>query len=225
MRSVNAFGVLLAVCAASAFAQDLPVPRAETLGQATVYAPPTHVEFWLHFQARDANTEQAMKPVQEFEAKLAEALAAAELRPSSSEIAAPSIPDVREPQVLVTAVLRFSMMPFHNPQTGAVEFSKLCDKVRDLARGLECEVAGPVLDTTERNTMQQSALTAATETAFPAAEAIARSLETSVLAVESVQVLEISWNEGLEFQGVEPTLRQMSCTAKVRVLYMLRVAE
>jgi uncharacterized protein YggE len=203
-------------------AQEALVSRLETLGQATVYAPPTHVEFWLHFQARDASTELAMDAVQAFEGKLHEAVTAAELRPSSSEIAAPTVPDVRDNRVVVSAVLRFSMIPLAHPDTGPGEFARLCDKMRALARELECEVTGPVLDTTERNTLQQAALNAAAETAYPAAEALSRTLNTNVWAVENVQVLEVLWNEPLEFQGLEPTLRQMSCTAKVRVTYALR---
>lgn len=223
MRSLSLF-VLLPLLCLNATAQDPLISRVETLGQATVYAPPTRAEFWLHFQARDANLELAMGAVQEFESKLHKALTEAELRPASSEIASPSIPDIRDNRVIVSAVLRFSMMPYHNPQTGALEFAKLCDRVRQLARTLECEITGPVLDTTERNTMQQSALTAATESAYPGGEALSSALHSNIWAVESVQVLEITWNDPLEFQGLEPTLRQMSCTAKVRVTYALRGA-
>lgn len=209
----------------AAGAQQAPTSRIETLGQTTVYAPPTHVEFWLHFQARDANIELAMKAVQEFEGKLHAKVTEEELRPSNVEISAPSIPDVREPRAVVSAVVRYPMSSFANAQTGPGEFAKLCDKMTEIAKALECEVTGPTLDTTERDTMVQSAVTASTENAYPAGEAIARTLNSSIYAVESVQVLEVLWNEPLEYQGVEPTLRQMSCTARVRVTYALRGAQ
>lgn len=203
-------------------AQETPVSRIEAIGQSTTYATPTHADFWLHFQARDANMELAMKAVQEFEGKLQAKVAEAELRPSAFEISAPAVPDVRENRAVVTALMRFPMINFANIETGPAEFARLCDKLNEIAKALQCEITGPSLDTTERNTLLQAALTAATESAYPSGEAIARTLNSSIWAVETVQVLEVLWNEPLEFQGVEPTLRQMSCTAKVRVTYALR---
>ncbi|MBI2433822.1 MAG: hypothetical protein HYV26_13225 [Candidatus Hydrogenedentes bacterium] len=203
-------------------AQETPISRIETLGQATVYAPPSHVEFWLHFQARDASMELAMKGIHEFEGKLQAKVNEAQIQSGAFEISAPAVPDVRENRVVITAVLRVPMTGFMNPETGAGEFARLCDKVAAIARDLECEITGPTLDTTERQALQQSALSTATEYAYPAAESIAKTLNSSIWAVETVQVLEVLWNQPLEFQGVEPTIRQLSCTAKVRVTYALR---
>src|SRR5690606_31412128 len=112
----------------------------------------------------------------------------AKLRPMTFEISAPAVPDVRDTRAVVSAVLRFSMGPFGNSETGPVEFSRLCDRLTAIADALECEVVGPTLDTSERAALQQAALVAATESAYPAGDAIAKTLNSAIWAVETVQV-------------------------------------
>lgn len=195
--------------------------RVDAIGQHTLYAPPTHVEFWLFYTARDANLELAMQDAEEFEERLRERLQGENLRPSTIELGAPALPDVRENRVEMAAFMRFSMAAYFHPQTGARDFARLCDQVRSIADELEAEITGPVLDTTERHTLVQRALTAAIEDAYPAAEAIARAIEGRVSAVESVEVLDILWNQPLEYHGVTPSVRQLALTARVRVSYTI----
>jgi len=222
MRTLLLLTALLA--SPGAFAQQ-DISRIETIGQYTLYAPPTHVEFWLFYSARDANLELAMADAEAFEGRLREKLQDRELQPGNFEISAPAVPDVRDNRVEISALLRFSMASFYHPQTGPGEFAKLCDRIRRIAEELESEVTGPTLDSTDRESLMRQVLVRATEDAYPAAEAIAGTLRGSIREVETVQVLEVVWNQPLEFQGTTPSVRQLALTARVRVTYTVSAQE
>ena len=52
-----------------------------------------------------------------------------------------------------------------------------------------------------------------------AAEAIARELSSNVYAVAAISVESVVWNAAPEVRAAQPALKQVSCTATVRVAY------
>lgn len=215
--------VLLAVSAV--WAQVSPSPIVENTGYATVYGIPSHAEFWLHYEALGENIEAAMTKAIAFGEELQKQLVQAELQPGESGLDAPAIPPEQtageEKVVVISSWLRFPLAPFSKPDVGPLQFARLCDKVSALGVALGCRVSGPHLEVADKDSLSRAAVTAATENAFSAAEAIAGVLRSAIFAVDSVQILDIEYNQPLETQTYEPTLKQVSCTARVRVVYTL----
>lgn len=205
--------------ASMATAQEAPATVIETEGRATVFASPTFADFWLHAIAAKETVIEGMNEMTTFEMRVREALAARALTPNDIEVRAPAIADVNEAQVTIAARLRFNMSNFASIETGPQQFAALCDKLADLGKGLELAVEGPIFTVHPPDTMVRSAVAKATEQAYPAAEAIATELKTTIYAVSAVSVIDIVWNQAEEVRGVQPTLRQVSCTARVRVVY------
>jgi uncharacterized protein YggE len=220
MRSSVCLIVVLVLGAGGAAAQPLaPAPVIESTGESTVYAAPTFVDFRLEKSVREDTMESAMAAIAGFEAQLRGMVAERDLRPLEAEVAAPSIFDINDKSVRVTARLRFPMTGFVTPETGPRQFAVLCDKIVKLGADLPCLVYGPFLDTQDRESMIRSAVAAATETAYPQADAVAGSLRSAILAVDSVRVIDIAWNQPPAGKPLDINLRQISCTAKVTVLY------
>jgi len=203
----------------SAAQTQMPAPIIESPGQATVYAAPTQLEFRLIRTCQESSVNAAMVTALSFEGELRKLVAERDLRPTEIEVSAPAVEDLNQKTVRVTARLRYPMSGFVNQESGPLQFATLCDGIASLGAALSCEAKGPLLDVQDRDSLIRSAVTAATENAYPAAEAIAGTLRSAVFTVDSVRVVEITWNQPPENVPAVPTLRQISCTAKVTVLY------
>ena len=219
-RAVLRFALLLALCTAAA-AQEAPPAYVRAAGEATVRAVPAHVEFHLQRAVQADTTEAALDAVLPFEDKLREALVDWKTRPANLEVSAPAVTGLTARVAEVSARLRFPMAGYASPDDGVRNFGKLCDEIRKLAEMLECGVTGPLLLAGDPDELERTAIIAAAEKAFPHANAIAGVLESSVYAVENVEVVSVEHNAPRDFYAVEPNLRQVSCTAKVSVLYSL----
>ncbi len=211
-------GAMIAVVS-TATAQEGPATVIETEGRATVFAAPTFADFWIHAVAAKETVIEGMNEMVAFEMRLREALAARALAPNDLDVRAPAVADVNEAQVAVSARLRFNMSSFTSVETGPQQFAGLCDKLADLAKGLGMALEGPQFTVNPQEPIVRSAVAKATEQAYPAAEAIAKELKTSIYAVTAVTVIDLVWDQAEEVRGIQPTLRQVSCTARVRVVY------
>lgn len=218
-RFILAFliGVLPAVfCAAQT---PPPSPVIESNGQATIYIAPSNVEF--HFQRlfEGETLESAMDSCAAFEGALRNAVTERDLRPQEMQVSSPAIDDINQKLVRISARLKFAMTGYANPDTGSRQFAGLCDRLFELSKAIQTEVTGPIFSLQNKEGGIKQAIAAATESAFPQADAVAGTLRTPVSSVDSVRVTEVAWNQPLDTFAHEPTLRQISCTAKVTVLY------
>ncbi|HNR30197.1 MAG TPA: SIMPL domain-containing protein [Candidatus Hydrogenedentes bacterium] len=202
-----------------ASAQDPPIPVIECEGKATVFAAPTFAEFWMHSVVEKDTIIESMNETITFETRLREALAARSLAPNDIEFRAAAVPDVNHPEVTAAARLRFHMSNFASVETGPQQFAALCDKLADLAEASGFLIEGPFFTMQNPDTLIRSAVAKATEQAYPTAEAVAAALKTGIYAVSAVNVVEVSWDQAEEVRGIQPTLRQVSCTVRVRVVY------
>ncbi len=215
--SLTTLGVAL-----PAVAQEVNPPQIRSLGVATVYAAPAHADFWLHLTVKEDTLEKSMGAAAQFEENLRGRLTAAELRASDIYVSPPAVSAVQEEKtVRVSARVRFPMASFISPETGPAFFGRLCDKIAAIAEGLACVTEGPIFEPANRESMVQAAVTAATENAFPVADAVAGALRGSIYAVDTVRMREIVWNDAPDVRGVQPNMQQVSCTARVEVIYTL----
>jgi uncharacterized protein YggE len=111
------------------------------------------------------------------------------------------------------------MGPYKTAETGARQFAGLCDNLRAVAAQVGTSIDGPLLIVSDDDGIVRSAVTKATENAYPPAEAIARELNSNVYAVAAVTVESLVWNAAPEVRAAQPAIRQVSCTATVRVAY------
>lgn len=211
----------LAACLAAlpAAAQQTHSTVVETTGAATIFAAPTHADFWVHLVTSAETFRGAMDTAEQFERRLREALAAKSITPNEIEVAGPAIETVKEPLVDISVKLRFNMGPYKSADTGARQFAGLCDNLKAVAAQVATSIDGPLLILADEDTILRTAVTKATENAYPAAEAIARELSSNVYAVAAVSVESVVWNAAPEVRAAQPALKQVSCTATVRVAY------
>lgn len=216
-------GILCAaLLAVSAPAQDLPpMTKVENTGEATVYEAPAHVEFYFHLTVKEENLEKAMATALQFEENLHSRLDAEELRTSDLEVSMPMVTDLKEKIMVTTARLRFPMTSYISPDTGPGQFARLCDRLTALSVQMNCLIAGPEFLPADRDRMIASAVTAATENAYPSADAAAAALKNAIYAVDHVVIDNIQWNATPDSKLPEPTTAHISCTAWVRVIYAL----
>lgn len=202
-------------------AQESKAAIIENTNEATVYAAPTEAAFWLHLSAKDASVAEAMAVATGFEKKLRERLKEAGLHPIAVSVSAPAVTSVDQKTVCVAAKLTFAAGPFTQPDTGPKEFAQLCDGLATIAGALGCTVSGPLMDTPEKQPILRDAIAAAIANAYPGAETAAETLGTAVYEIVKIEILEVTWNHS-EVPGITfPTLRNISCTARVKVIYTL----
>ncbi len=201
--------------------EELRVPVVESTGKATVYAPPATVSFWLHRTAREASMEGSMARAQALEKEVRAALTENELSPLLVEAIAPAVIHLTDNMVIASLHLQFSMTPYASPRSGPGQFARLCALVANMAKALECEAQGPLLEAGDESAMIKAATIQATENAYLPASGVAQALKSTIYAVDTVVVDEVRWNKPLRSEAVEPNLRQVSCTVTVRVTYSL----
>ena len=238
--------VLAIAFLASVSAQEAAVSYVEADGEATIFAPPTHVEFLATFGVQEkAETEPAAEKPAETTAKPGEkegapagatnasataavdeavrafrkALNEFDVHPVDFEVSTPTVRNAAKAEASATARMRFSLAGFANPDTGPAQFADLCDKLAALAKSNHAVLAGPEFEVEDKETVQRSAVTQAIANAYPIADALALALSSRISAVEVAKVTDITWNKPLRETAIEPNLKQVSCTAKVHVTY------
>ncbi len=212
----------IAALSMSAPAQELRVPLVENVGVATETTAPSHVDFWLHRDIRAESLLEALNQADEFSTNLRRRLIEAETNPISLEAAAPTVIDLYSNHVQASVRIRYPASPYLHPESGLRNFSQLCDIVLEAAEHFDSDLVGPIMHVENKDPVIRRAIADAVADAFMAADAVASSMHATVYAVDTVQVLDITWNESPGAQAPEPTLRQATCTARVRVVYSLQ---
>lgn len=190
-------------------------------GVAVVETAPDYVEFQLIRRITSTSLAQAAQLALEFEPRLRELLKARELSPSMIENSGPILaPGARPNEAGLRIRLRFSVTDFVKSEEDFTGYATLCEKVFGLAQPLHCVVEGPTLGLSDPEPSVRAAIGKAVENAYPAAEAVARIMPGYVIAVQHVDVQEVIWGQNGEMWEARPSLHRLTCTAKVRVIYV-----
>jgi len=224
MKRLAAATLLPVLLSCLAYAQELQPPYVESTGEATVYGIPTHADFWFQARRTAATLAEAMTAAQQFESQVRARLTESELKPTEFEVTTPAVGALGSDQrdsVFVAARLRFPLSAYQNNEEGPQQFAQVCDKLKALATTVDAELEGPSILTANQKPLLQTAVAAAAENAYPAAEALAGTLKNSIYAVDSMQIEEVVWNQPRDGVNAEPTIRQISCMVRVRALYVL----
>jgi len=213
-------GVLVAlVFAAAARGQEAPVSLIESEGIATVDALPGHVDFWLHRRAEGETLAQATQGALELHDELREQLQTRNLKHMDLMFSDVAIPRLDPKVAHVSARVRFNATSFSTAEEGPQEFAALCDTIIDLAATLKCAAEGPILGVTDADAVEEAAIARAIEKAYPAGKAAAQTMNGQVVAVDKVTIIGTQWNASPDTKAMQPDVRRMTCTAKVKVVY------
>ncbi len=188
-------------------------------GEATVTAPPSSMLFYMKYASEADTFEAAARTMKAFQERLEALLAEYELRPAKMTLLSPNVPDVNTVSFQETVQLLFSIPAMSDKEERMLRFAQHCDKMRQLANALPCELVGPELKVEDEEALMRAAVTAAAEQAYPAGEAMANATRSIISSVEAVHVDSISTNSATSPISERSNLAQVSCTAKVRIVY------
>ena len=202
-------------------AQAPAISLVTSKGVGTVYTRPTHAVFRLHETVTGETMEAALKASQDFGTAFREFTVLKELRPTLMEVSTPAIVTLESREVRTSIEIHFSMTPYANGEAGAAKFGALCDQLLAFAGERGCALKKPDFITAEKAAVIQDAVQQASENAIIAAEGAAAALRSSIRAVDTVEIGEVTWNQPPETETSYPTLEQIACTAEVRLSYVL----
>ncbi|MBI5094253.1 MAG: hypothetical protein HZB26_17665 [Candidatus Hydrogenedentes bacterium] len=218
--------VLLALTLSGmAVAATPPSPTIDSAGSGVVEVAPDFVEFWIHQRGTGKSLAESAEGSQGFEPALRKELETRQLTASALEFSNLAIPNAANLTTFRSAKLRFSAVAFKNNEEGPKQFAKLCDDILAVALALKCEVDGPLLGVENTKSVEQAAVTLATEKAYPGAEAIAIAMKTQIIGIESASVVSLVWNQDAASKAQQPDIRRLTCTAKVRIWYLYAVPQ
>lgn len=206
-------------------AQDtgsLPVSTITSPGTATVETIPDRAEFWLHFSIPGTTLQQAVENAKTTEIDVLRMLKDREIAPLETVVTAPNIPDANSMTVTFALRLRFTAGRL---TTGVEEpvakLAELCDALRAVAKDTGAVLTGPLMRVSEQSEVERTAIIRAMENALPYAEAAAQTMSSRIATVFDVRIVEIGWDQELEYRADQPDSERATCTAKIQVVYEL----
>lgn len=200
---------------------DAPNPLVSSTGSATIFVPPSSVQFVMRYESKGATFEEAMTATEKFRDKVRAAFEEKQLKPTDLTFSGPSVADINQKLVALTVHSVFPMAPYARQDTGPMEFAKFCDTMTALAQTLGLPIEGPLLKPEDESTTADSAVNTAAENAYGPAAAAATALHCAIASVDSIEIQSIEWNTKPGTPESPPTLREITCQAKVKVTYLL----
>lgn len=188
-------------------------------GKATVFAMPEFADFWITKTIEGPSREELAAALRRFPAELRIAIDEAALKPVQIESSSPRITGVDANGGEALALLRFSISRMQGDEESAKAFGRLLDQVKALAEKLGAKIEGPNLEASQPETVEQDAVSRATENALYRADAIAALMGARILAVQSAKVVEVTWDRGRESGNALTGMDRIECTARVEVTY------
>jgi uncharacterized protein YggE len=206
--------------AATGMAQETPVPTTiRNEGKATVFATPEFVDFWITKTIEGPSFEELTAGLRRFPVELRAAIDEAGLKPVQIEASSPRIASVGVGSGEASALLRFSISRMQGDEETAKAYGRVCDQLKALAEKVGAKIDGPNLEAAQPETVEQDAVSRATENALYRADAIAALMGARILAVQIAKVIEVKWDRGRENGNVLTGMDRIECAARVEVTY------
>lgn len=226
MKSVLPVWTAVLLVSFASVGQDYPESTVECEGTAQVAVEPDYVEFVFRKVVRGASNAEAVKEALGFEAALTKHLSEQELPTAHFTPSETYIKDFRNREAGIVIGVRFDVARLRAEEQPNVRFGALCDGMVAAAEALGCGVRGPRLAVNEPLSFEQTAIGKAIENAYYPAEASAFVLQSRVIAVTNVDVVEVSWDGGKGTVGKEvSSVLRIYCSAKVKVEYGVVASE
>jgi uncharacterized protein YggE len=204
-----------------ATAQEIDPARVVSEGVGTVYAPPSHVSFWLHFKLPSEDLESGLVAGRLSEEQFRSYLSGREFRAASIDVYPPAVLSLEEGTSQVSVELRFSMAGLVGGEIGTEKFGALCDAMKLLGKEFTCQVSGPHMILGEEAVVIQEAVQEAVRAAFTAASGAATALGSSLQAVQRISIRSVEWNAPPDTEASYPNIESVACTVRVSVTYLI----
>lgn len=190
-------------------------------GEATVEATPEHVDFWLHWHRTGDTLAELAEESNGLEETVVEALNSRDLAPRETQVGTLKILNVQEPEAGRTIRLRFQAYTFLQRDEGPANLASVSDALRAIAADLGCHVEGPKFGLRNPTPVEQTAIARALENAYPPSEGAAQTLQTRIVAIESVEVLDIDWLQSAYLDEDEGLRGPLAVRVRVGVAYAM----
>lgn len=212
--------VLMGVNEGTAAGQAESTSTIDSTGQATIHVAPEFIEFELLYSASGSNMESSTERALEFEEDLHQAFADLDLPGGIIRTSGLSAKASENSLAVLHARARFFFESASNPEARARFAAFVSDRVKKAERSLKFEMTGPLFGVIEREVFEQEAIARATENALYKSDAVASLMDASIVSVQSVSVIEVTWGEASPDEpGGGSDTQRVLCTAKVRVVY------
>jgi uncharacterized protein YggE len=198
--------------------EDYEEPTVQSVGVATDAAVPDYVEFWFHYEGTGETLQETVAAARAFAEAFPTAVEERGLTPLEMRVSRVAVPDANRANAYVTARLRLALGGA-DAQATDTAFAAACEAARGLAAQHGAVLEGPSLGVSDPAPFERSAIGRAVENAYPHAEAVTDVLGARIIAVQSVEVLDVRWNRDPEAKGAQPDVGRVTCTARVRLTY------
>ncbi len=212
--------ILFVLIQATAAGQNEAVPTIDSTGQATIPAAPEFIDFELVVSEEGGDLSSGTERVLKFEENLQETFKA--LKFTGGVIRMSGVTTQAAESKLVTARgrVRFLFGPMSAPAERARYAASVSDRMVEAKHLLNFEMTGPIFGVIEKEAFEQEAIARATENALYKSDAVASLMDASIVSVQQVSVMEVTWGEAIaEEPGEGSDTQRVLCTAKVFVVY------
>ncbi len=214
----GALAIFIIFLALNVFGEE-PPPTITSTGEATLLAPIGQVEFLFVRHFIGATLEESITQCETFLEAAPVAIRGADLQPLELSPSPPTITSISEHQTRAIVTVRFGMAAFNAAKTGPVQFAALCDKLAGVADTMKATLSSPLFYAAEEDRIEAAVVARAMENAYLPAEAAAQAVKSNIFAVDSIVILEITWEQQPEKQTSD--VPQIACHALVQVTYVL----
>lgn len=204
--------------ALNTFGEELP-PTIVSIGEATTLASIGQVEFRFVRHFTGATLEESVSQCQAFLEAAPKAIRGTELQPLELTPSPPLITSHAEHQTRATVTVRFGMAAFNTAKTGPLQFAALCDKLAEAADLMKATLSSPEFFAADEDRVEAEVVARAMEKAYLPAEAAAQAVKSTIYAVDSITILDLTWEQHPERQAGE--VPQLACRGRVQVTYIL----
>ena len=223
-RSVRAWFVIICAIALPAWPQAEQPATIISEGEGTVNVPPAVVALELTVTQQGDTFAAAMQPLVDFEDQLRAAFQDAELKPLEVTVSGVRLTQLESTKTAtITATIRFDMAPITTAESPAEEFAARIDQIHAVATAVAGgELSDPTFEAADPQTLEQDAVSRATENALYRADAVATLMESRIYAVQRVHIQEVQWLTGdaAALPAEMPSLDNITCRARVEVEYL-----
>ena len=197
-------------------------PIVESDGDAQIEVPPAYAEFSLEYRRMETTLKASTNRVLRFEEDLRKALKQADLLPISVRVSGVRFDGLPDTQARVLAHVRFTVDPLSTPEDRAHRTAEVSDSLHEIAKLLNAEIKGPYYGIDNKEAVEQEAIARATENALYKADAVALVMNISIVAVQSVRVLDVNWGQEAATAGERRAdADRLVCTARTRIVYQM----
>ena len=212
------FVLILVAAAPNLYGEELP-PTIVSIGEATSLAPIGQVEFRFVRHFSGDTLEESISQCQVFLEAAPKAIRGAELQPLELNPSPPMIMSHAEHQTRAIVTVRFGMAAFNAAKTGPLQFAALCDTLAEVAALMKATLSSPEFFAADKDHVETAVIARAMEKAYLPAEAAAQAVKSNIYAVDSISILDLTWEQQPEEQTGE--VPQIACRGRVQVTYIL----